>query len=381
MSDQDDSSRAASGPKDKAGDLDELREAIDSVDREILEKLNDRARLVQKVGALKSQTGDPVYSAARERDLVFDLQRANSGPFPSDALPDVFREVVSGTRSLEKRLKIAYLGPEGTFSQQAVLQQFGSQVDSLECATIADVFKAVEHKRVDHGVVPVENTTQGAVTQTLDYFIQSDVAICGEVRLKITNNLFSQSGRIEDVSRVVSHTQPFAQCREWLEAKLPGVDRIETSSTATAAKLAQEDSASAAIGSELAAEVYGLKIIERSIEDRSDNTTRFLILGSHEIPASGNDATAVMFTTGRDESGTLFRLLDPFARHGVNLTSIQSRPMVGRPWEYMFFVDLQGHRSDPNVAKALEEAAKVAHSCKILGSFPSSTPQPEEARG
>lgn len=365
-----DSGAAQPSASANAADLDALREQIDHIDRALLDRLNERARLVQRVGRIKAKHDTPVYSAARERDLIEALQRKNAGPFPNAALRNVFREVISGTRSLEKRLSVAYLGPQGTFSHQAALQQFGSQVDLLECATIDEVFQAVERKRADHGIVPVENTTQGAVTPTLDCFLESDVALCGEVHVRIQHNLLSKTGKRSAVRRIASHAQPLAQCRLWLEANLPQIERLETPSTAAAAKLAAKDASTAAIGSEIAAELYGLEIIERAIEDRADNTTRFLILGMTEPAASGHDLTSVVFTAARDEAGALFRLLDPFAQNGVNLTSIQSRPMPGRPWEYVFFFDLEGHRSEAKVAKALREAAKRARSCKVLGSFP-----------
>lgn len=353
-----------------SNEIDALRTQIDAVDHAILDNLNARARFVREIGRLKEQADTAVYSAARERDLIETLLRKNAGPFPDAALRSVFREVISGTRSLERRLRVAYLGPQGTFSHQAVLQQFGAQVDLVECATIDEVFKAVEHKRADHGVVPVENTTQGAVTPTFDRFLDSDVALCGEVRVKIRHNLLSKTGKRSAVRKIASHAQPLAQCRLWLEANMPGIAKVETPSTAAAAKLAAKEASTAAIGGEIAAEIYGLKVIERAIEDRSDNTTRFLILGAQEPVASGRDLTSVVFTASRDEAGALYRLLDPFAQNGVNLTSIQSRPMPGRPWEYVFFFDLEGHRTDAKVAKALHEAAKRARSCKVLGSFP-----------
>lgn len=362
-------------------EIEVLRAQIDAVDCAILENLNARARFVRDIGRLKEQADAAVYSAARERDLIEALQRKNTGPFPDAALRSVFREVISGTRSLERRLRVAYLGPQGTFSHQAVLQQFGAQVDLVECATIDDVFKAVEQRRADHAVVPVENTTQGAVTPTFDRFLESDVALCGEVRVKIRHNLLSKTGRRSAVRKIASHAQPLAQCRLWLETHMPGIEKIETSSTAAAAQLAVQDASTAAIGGEIAAEIYGLKVIERAIEDRSDNTTRFLILGTQEPAASGHDLTSVVFTASRDEAGALYRLLDPFAQNGVNLTSIQSRPMPGRPWEYVFFFDLEGHRTDAKVAKALREAARRARSCKVLGSFPAAQTICDAAEG
>jgi len=351
-------------------ELDALRRRIDAVDHQLLAALNERARLVGEVGALKRRLGLPVFHAGRERDLLERLARDNAGPFPSAAVPRVFGEIISATRALEGRVRVAFLGPEGTFSHVAARQQFGSQSDLSPVATIGDVFTDVERGRADLGVVPVENTTEGVVTQTLDAFAESSLTICGEVLLRISHHLLSRTGRRENVKRVASIPQALAQCRLWLERNLPGTERVETASTAAAARCAAEDPTVAAIGSQLAAETWGLVVLESSIEDRPDNTTRFLVIGREAPGPTGRDLTSVVFTVRKDESGTLHRLLQPFAEHGVNLTSIQSRPLKGKPWEYLFFLDLEGHRSEPAVARALEAAAKSAHSTQILGSFP-----------
>jgi chorismate mutase/prephenate dehydratase len=240
----------------------------------------------------------------------------------------------------------------------------------VPAASIADVFADVERGLADLGIVPVENTTEGVVTQTLDAFAESELTICGEVLLRIEHHLLSRSGRRTDVRRVASIPQALAQCRRWLERELPGVERLEAASTAAAAKLAAEDGAVAAIASALAGETCGLAVVEAGIEDRRDNTTRFVVIGREAPGATGRDLTSVVFTVRKDESGTLHRLLEPFARHRVNLTSIQSRPLKGKAWEYLFFLDLEGHASEPSVAKALEDAARVAHSHQVLGSFP-----------
>ncbi len=351
-------------------ELTDLRERIDAVDRAILDRLNERARLVQAVGDLKRDTRAAVYAPAREREIVETLARANDGPFPDAGLAPVFREIISATRSLESVLQVAYLGPEGTFSHLAANRQFGELAELMPVRSILDVFAAVERGRADLGVVPVENTTEGVVTETLDAFADFDLTVCGESLLSISQDLVSRSGRREDVRRVASHPQPLAQCREWLDRNLPNVERVETASTAAAARAAAEDDGVAAIGSSMAGRVYGLCTIEASIEDHSDNTTRFLVLGRQEPPVSGNDLTSAVFTIRKDQAGALHRLLDPFARQGVNLTSIQQRPIQGKPWEYLFFVDVEGHRSEKAVAQALEQAAEIAHSHSILGSFP-----------
>jgi chorismate mutase/prephenate dehydratase len=352
-------------------ELARLRVAIDSVDGELLALLNQRAEFVREVGRVKEGgRRSPVYVASRERDLVDALVSRNPGPFPDAAIPHVFREIISATRSLEERVSVAYLGPEGTFSHQAVIAQFGSQVDLMPVRHMSDIFTATERGETHYGVIPVENTIEGAINLTYDGLMESEVTICGEVMVEVSQNLLSQSGRLEDVSVVASHPQPLAQCRGWLHSNLSGAEMRETPSTASAAQLAAEDAGIAAIGSEIAAESYGLKFLARGIEDHRGNTTRFLVLGKETPAPSGNDLTSAAFTVRRDQAGALFHLLEPFAQHGVNLTAVQSRPMKGKPWEYIFFIDMQGHETDETVGKALDAAAKYAHSYKILGSFP-----------
>jgi chorismate mutase/prephenate dehydratase len=368
--------REASSPAadaEAAAELARLRAEIDRVDRALLELLNQRAGLGRSVGELKERSGTPVYSAARERDILAGLVRSNPGPFPSAAIEPVFREIISATRSLERRLRIAFLGPLGTYSHLAARRHFGEASELVPSGTIGDVFAAVERGQAELGVVPVENTTEGVVTQTLDAFVGCELTICGEVLQRISHHLLSRSGRREDVQRVASIGQVLAQCRIWLERNLPGVERVETGSSAAAVRLASEDPAVAAIGSALAATVYGLTTIEAGIEDRRDNTTRFLLLGREAPARSGRDLTSAVFTVSKAQSGALYRLLDPFAQCGVNLTSIQSRPMPGKPFEYLFFLDMEGHRDDPSVARALAEAAATAYSHRVLGSFPRAT--------
>lgn len=360
----------ASDPSAPNQELEALRAAIDDVDRDLLAQLNRRAELVEAVGRLKRGSGTSVYESSRERRIVEGLASHNPGPFPNAGLGPVFREIISATRSLEEPVQIAYLGPEGTFSHQAARHQFGELSRLASVPTITEVFAAVEGRKVELGVVPVENTTEGIVTSTYDALAQFDVIICAEIVLRISHDLLSQSGRIQDVERVASHPQPLAQCRRWLEHRLPEAERLETTSTATAARLATESPGTAAIASSIAAEVYGLRVIESGIEDRRDNSTRFLVLGQDAPSPSGNDRTSVVFTIRKDESGALYRLIQPFAACGVNLTTIQLRPIHGKPWEYLFFIDLEGHRGDEPVLQALEQAARVANSYRVLGSFP-----------
>ncbi len=350
--------------------LAQLRSTIDAVDRSILASLNRRAELVKQIGEQKRVERKSVYRAARERDLIDALVRSNRGDFPASGIRSVFREIISATYSLEARLRIAYLGPEGTFSHAAARGSFGGDAEYVPVATIGDVVTAVERGEADLGVVPVENSTDGVVTQTLDALIDSRLALCGEAVLRISHFLLSQSGRLADVTRVASHPQPLAQCRHWLDRHLAGVPRFETASTTAAAALAQKDPGTAAIASELAGELKGLATIAANIEDRRDNTTRFLVIGGDAPGPSGNDLTTLAYTVRKSESGALHRLLAPFAAHGVNLTSIQARPLKGTPWEYVFFLDLEGHHSDERVQRACADAAKLATSWRVLGSFP-----------
>lgn len=365
MADTDTSRRA-----DVDAALDDLREGIDAVDRKILECLNERARLVMDVGRFKQGRGASVYAPSRERRIVESLRAANSGPFPETGIAPVFREIISATRSLEEAVRVAYMGPGGTFSHQAALKRFGDLADFADVGSIREVFVAVEVGKAQLGVVPVENTTEGIVTQTFDALAEFSVPVCAEVVIPISLDLLSQSGRLEDVCSVASHPQPLAQARGWLEHHLPNAERVHTASTVIAAESAAREPGVAAVASTTAGEVHGLRAVERGIEDRTDNATRFLVIGKGLSQPSPQDLTSAVFTIGRDQPGGLHSLLAPMARRGVNLTSIHLRPMPGRPWEYLFFIDLEGHQSDPELAAALEEAASVAQSARILGSFP-----------
>ena len=368
---------ALSPPAD--AELEQLRAQIDAIDRRILALLNERARTVQAVGGLKRSTGAPVYSALREHEILARVVAENSGPFPSAALAPIFREIISACRTLEEPLRIAFLGPEGTNSHLAAREEFGVSAMLCGVPSIAAVFAAVERGQADLGVVPVENSTEGVVTQTLDAFVDTELTLCGELVLRISYHLLSRSGRIDEVKRVVSHPQGLAQCRGWLDAHLPQAERSESASTAAAAGLAAEDAGVAAIASAIAAEAYGLRTIESGIEDRRDNTTRFLLIGRVGPPASGCDLTCAVFTVRKDESGALYKLLEPFAQERVNLTAIQARPIKGKPWEYLFYLDVEGHASEERVGRALAEAARRAHSHKILGSFPRASARPRRA--
>ncbi|MBW2244047.1 MAG: prephenate dehydratase [Deltaproteobacteria bacterium] len=354
-------------------ELGELRHEIDAVDTRILEELNRRAEFVLRVGQLKQNRSAGVYSAARERDLTDTLVAANPGPFPDAGVRPVFREIVSATRSLESRVRIAYLGPPGTFSHLAARDTFGAHAEYVAAASLGEVFAIVERGEAEHGIVPVENTTEGVVTPTLDALLASELAISGESLLRISHHLMSSSGQLADVRRVASHPQPLAQCRIWLDRHLPGLERIEMPSTSAAAELATREADVAAIGSSLVAELCGLEILAGSIEDQRDNTTRFLVIGGDPPPPSGHDLTSVAYTVRKGESGALHKLLKPFSDHGVNLASIQARPLKGTPWEYVFFIDLEGHLKQPEVRAGFEAAAAFSNSHRVLGSFPRAT--------
>ena len=362
------------GPKNdssaKNDELLRLREEIDRVDLEILGLLNERAQLVKLVGGFKRKEGRSVYSFGRERDLISKLEKKNSGPFPVHGLAPVFKEIVSGTRSLERRLKVGYLGPEGTFSHLAALEAFGKQVEFLSKSSFTDILSEIVSGKLDHGLLPIENSTEGVVTQALDSLADVDVTIAGEVLLRVSLCIMSKTGSLKDVRRVASHPQPLAQARKWLELHLPGVKKVPLPSTAEAARLAVDSEDLAAIGPLISAEYSGLEVIERGIEDRQDNTTRFLILGGDAPSVSGSDLTSVVFTVRKDESGALHRLLKPFAVHEVNLAGIQSRPLKGAPWEYRFFLDLEGHSEEVDVQKAISAASEIATSTRVLGAFP-----------
>jgi chorismate mutase/prephenate dehydratase len=357
-------------------DLATLRAQIDAVDDEILRLLNQRARLVGQVATLKERLQVPFYVPSRERQIVERLAQVNPGPFPTDALRPVFQEIFSACLSLEIVVKVAYLGPEATFTHMAVKHQFGLSARAIPVGTIAAVFEEVERDRSDFGVVPVENSTEGVVNHTLDTFVESDLRICAEIVLEVTHCLLVRPGLdLAEVERVYSHPQALAQCRRWLAANLSRATPIETSSTAEAARLAREDARGAAVASELAARLYDLQVARRGIEDVQGNVTRFLVLGKRQAEPTGRDKTAVLLAL-RDEPGILYRVLGPFAERGINMTKIESRPSRRRPFEYVFFVDVDGHQRDANVASALAALEKVCESVKVLGSYPRAAEKP-----
>ncbi|OGP30333.1 MAG: chorismate mutase [Deltaproteobacteria bacterium GWC2_42_11] len=354
---------------DNSKKLKELRQEIDRIDDSILELLNNRAKLAIEIGSIKKEGNHAIYVPEREREIYQRLLNNNPGPFPNNAVKNVFREIMSTSISLEKTFKIAFLGPKATFTHMACLQHFGMSAELIPAKEIADVFDEVERDRVDYGVVPIENTTEGAVSHTLDMFVSSNLKISAEIMLEISLALLNRTGSISDVKKVYSHPHAIAECREWLKNNLPNAALIETSSTAVAAQTVVDDHDAAAIASEKSAELYDLKIVERKIEDHLNNFTRFLVIGKTSPKKTGNDKTSILFSV-KDSPGILFRMLKPFAERGINLTKIESRPQKKKAWEYIFFLDVDGHISDKKVSDALKEMEGFCSFMKILGSYP-----------
>jgi chorismate mutase/prephenate dehydratase len=354
-------------------DLGQIRERIDSIDARIQELLNERARFAQLVGISKTATGKAVdfYRPEREAEVLRKALKRNRGPLRNEEIARLFREIMSACLAQQEPLKVAFLGPEGTFTQAAVLKHFGSSVRALPLPAIDEVFHEVEGGVADFGVVPIENSSEGTVNHTLDMFLGSPLKICGEVELRINHHLMGRMSAIADIKRVCAHVQALAQCRGWLDEHLPEVERVPVSSNAEGARRARDERGTAAIASSAAAEIYGLSLLVNDIEDRADNTTRFLIVGRKLFSASGADrSTLLVSASDTDDPGALFRLLEPLAEHRINMTRIESRPSRKRKWDYVFFIDVEGHVSDLPLAKALASLEKRASLFKILGSYP-----------
>jgi chorismate mutase / prephenate dehydratase len=349
--------------------VDALRKKIDQVDEKIVELLNQRASLAQRIGQTKSVGKEAVFVPGREKEIFHRISGLNRGPLPEKSVHSIYREILSASRSLEAPLTIAYFGPEATFTHMAARERFGSSSAYVPKPSIADVFQEVGQGRADYGVVPIENSTEGVVTHTLDMLVEAEVKICAEVFLEIHHYLLSRSGKPEDIRRVVSHPQALAQCRRWLAGNLPKIEVNEAPSTAQAAQMAARDPALAAVASKLAQELYGLEIVEANIEDQASNVTRFFVIGGQTPRPSGADKTSIVLSV-KDEVGVLHRMLDPFAKNGINLTKIESRPLKQKPWEYLFFLDLEGHIDDARIQRAIKKLEKSCLFIKILGSYP-----------
>jgi chorismate mutase/prephenate dehydratase len=350
-------------------ELDKLRRKIDKIDEEILDALNRRARVVLDVAKLKRGKKVKFYVPTREQEILDRLRRLNKGPFPNDALKPLFREIMSASLSLEEPMKVACLGPLATFTHLAAMRHFGSSFNFIPLNSIKAVFESVETKEAEYGVVPIENSNEGVVSHTLDMFMDYDLKINAEVMLEVSHNLMSRKGDRIKVKRIYSHPQAAAQCRGWLEHNMPGIPVIESSSTAMAAEMASKNNETAAIASELAARTYDLHFIEKHIEDSRRNFTRFLVIGEDCPPRTGNDKTSVMFSV-KDKPGALYDILTPFKRAKINLTKIESRPSKRKAWEYIFFIDMQGHVKEKRVVSAIDAVKEDCLFLKVLGSYP-----------
>ncbi|GMR07109.1 MAG: prephenate dehydratase [Gammaproteobacteria bacterium] len=352
-------------------ELKKIRERIDELDTAIQSLINERASCAQEVARIKNEAGDSAtfYRPGREADILRSIKERNQGPLSNEEMARLFREIMSACLALEQPLSIAYLGPEGTFTQSAALKHFGHSVTTVSMSSIDEVFREVESGAANYGVVPVENSTEGMITHTLDSFVNSSLKICGEVELRIHHHLLSRADNLADIRTVVSHSQSLAQCREWLDANLSSCERLAVSSNAEAARMIKEDRTRAAIAGETAAEIYGLDILAKNIEDEPDNTTRFLVIGKQIVSATGVDKTSLLVSAD-NTSGALSRLLQPLADNSVSMTRIESRPSRQGMWEYIFFIDLEGHVDDENVSNALKQLKQGAALLKVLGSYP-----------
>lgn len=351
-------------------ELKQHRAAIDSIDERIVLLLNERASHARSIGELKG--GSPAYRPEREADVLRHVSALGNGPLAPERIAAIFSEIMSACRALEQPMAVAYLGPEGTFSEMAMFKHFGHAVQGQPAASIDEVFRRVEARSVHNGVVPVENSTEGAIGRTLDLLLTTPLKICGEVVLRVRQNLLAKSGDQRprrDFARVYSHPQSLGQCHAWLSQNLPGAERVPVSSNAEAARRAAEEPDACAIGPELAAERYGLALVARSIEDDPRNMTRFLVLGWNEAGPSGRDRTSIVMSAA-NRPGAVHELISPFARHGVSMSRIESRPARTGQWEYLFYVDLEGHLSEPRVAQALAELKEKAPFVKVFGSYP-----------
>lgn len=351
--------------------LSELRDKIDAIDRQILELINARAVCAQEVAKAKMADGETscFYRPDREAQVMRRLASLNPGPLSNDAVARFFRELMSACLALEKPMTIAFLGPEGTFTQQAAFKHFGHGIAAVPVATINEIFNEVEQGKCEFGVVPVENSTEGVINHTLDRFLHSALKICGEVEIRVQQNLIGRQADLAAITEIFSHQQSLAQCRRWLSLHIPHALLTAVSSNAEAARLAAAQANAAAIAGAVAAELYGLPILETNIEDETNNTTRFVIIGNHPPAPSGNDKTSLVISTG-NHPGALYKTLEPFARFGIDMVKIESRPSRQGLWDYLFFIDIDGHSEDKLIALALQLVKENVNMLKLLGSYP-----------
>ncbi len=351
--------------------LEELRNQINELDHQLVKLLNERARVVVEIGKLKDRAGKPVYAPDREKQILAEITKVNRGPLPDKCLVAIWRELMSGSFALERPLRIGYLGPGGSFTHTAAMLKFGQSVEYEPLADIKSIFDEVSKGHCDLGLVPIENSTGGGVIETLDALIDSNVKICSEVLLAIHHNLLGNCS-LSEIEKIYSKPEVFAQCRNWLSATFKEAQTVPVASTAKAAQMAADEPGAAAIGSNVAAELYGLRIVCENIEDIANNITRFLVIGREDAKPTGEDKTAILFSTAH-KAGALADVLEVFKRYDINLTNIESRPSKKRQWEYYFFVDFVGHRTDKHVQEGLEEARKHCLQLSTLGSFPRAT--------
>jgi chorismate mutase/prephenate dehydratase len=351
--------------------LEDLRNRIDEIDNQLVELLNERARVVVEIGKLKNRSDKPIYAPDREKQVLDKIKRANQGPLPDRTLVAIWRELMSGSFLLEKPLRIAYLGPGGSFSHTAAMLKFGQSVEYEPLADIRSIFNEISRGHCDLGIVPVENSSGGGVIETLDALIETDVKVCAEVLMAIHHNLLANC-TLEEVEKIYSKPEVFTQCRNWLTATFKEAKTIAVASTARAAQMAAEEPRAAAIGSKAAAELYGLKMVCENIEDIANNITRFLVVSREDAKPTGEDKTAILFSTAH-KAGALADVLEVFKKYGINLTNIESRPSKKREWEYYFFMDFVGHRTEEKVQIVLEESRQHCLQLSILGSFPRAT--------
>lgn len=348
--------------------LSNLRAKIDALDAKIVALLNDRAAITLSIGQEKIKNGQSIYAPHREKQVLDRIKALNKGPMTADAVEAIYREVMSASLALEKPLRIAYMGPEATFSHLAALKRFGSSVDYTDCENVAEVFSKVEHGDADYGVVPIENSIEGVVTHTMDLLAETDLKICSQIMQDVAHNLMSK-GVLSHIKEIYSHPQVFGQCRQWLLRHMPGVALIPVVSTTKAAQLASKKKNAACIASGLAAQLYGLNILKKNIQDSAHNITRFLVIAQEDAKPTGNDRTSIVFSI-KDRVGALHAMLTPFMRNKINLTKIESRPLKKKAWEYYFFVDCSGHAQDAKVKKALSQLEGMCKFLKVLGSYP-----------
>jgi chorismate mutase/prephenate dehydratase len=348
--------------------LEEFRKKIDDIDQQLVKLFNERARIVVEIGKLKKETEKPVYAPDREKEVLDKVKKANEGPLPDKSLVAIWREMMSGSFVLERPLRIGYLGPDGSFSHTAAMLKFGQSVEYEPLTDILSIFDEVSRNHCDLGLAPVENSAGGGVIETLDALIESDVKVCSEVLMAVHHNLIANCP-LDEIMKIYSKPEVFAQCRKWLSATCKDAEVISVASSAKAAKMAAEEKGSAAIGSIVAAELYGLKVVCENIEDIANNVTRFLVISREDARPTGDDKTAILFSTAH-KAGALSDVLEVFKKFGINLTNIESRPGKKREWEYYFFMDFLGHRTQDIVQKGLAEAKKHCLQLSVLGSFP-----------